>query len=433
MVECGSLCIRQIAFNRNEAISFYRLLRNRKMTCNEILSDAYTRTAKNAYAKDVILIQDTTDINYQNHAGRIHDIGKAGKANVLGYNMHPGLVLDIDTHSILGVSYCKIWTRNEKDEVHRRNLAIEEKESYRWIECSNESKKNLKDAKSILVVADRESDIYEEFERVPDERTDLLIRVAQNRKLKNSDKLLFEYVESTPTKGKYTLTVPKRPGKHKKRTTSMLVRYSEVDILEPHSKDIKNPRSKKLYFIDATEDKRCCPRNESPLHWRLLTTRKIESAEEAYRLIETYSLRWNIEQLFRTLKLQGLRIESSQLEDGNSLMRLGAFAIQAAVKIMQLVSVRNNEKSKSDIAIFTDFEMDTLERICAHYEGRTKKQKNPHPKGSPSYAAWIIARLGGWDGYQSQPPPGPITFLNGLLRFNTMLEAFKMAKFMCTD
>ena len=46
-----------------------------------------------------------------------------------------------------------------------------------------------------------------------------------------------------------------------------------------------------------------------------------------------------------------------------------------------------------------------LEAFCATLEGKTERQKNPHPKGSLAYAAWVAARLGGWTGYYGKPGP----------------------------
>ena len=46
---------------------------------------------------------------------------------------------------------------------------------------------------------------------------------------------------------------------------------------------------------------------------------------------------------------------------------------------------------------------------------KTARQKNPHPKGSLVYAAWVCARLGGWTGYYGKP--GPIVMLRGLHTF----------------
>ncbi|MCA1401048.1 transposase, partial [Bradyrhizobium sp. BRP56] len=37
--------------------------------------------------------------------------------------------------------------------------------------------------------------------------------------------------------------------------------------------------------------------------------------------------------------------------------------------------------------------------------GKTARQQNPHSKGSLAFAAWVIARLGGWTGYYDKPGP----------------------------
>ena len=46
-----------------------------------------------------------------------------------------------------------------------------------------------------------------------------------------------------------------------------------------------------------------------------------------------------------------------------------------------------------------------LEAYCAKLAGKTERQKNPHPRGSLAYAAWVCARLGGWTGYYGKPSP----------------------------
>jgi hypothetical protein len=51
--------------------------------------------------------------------------------------------------------------------------------------------------------------------------------------------------------------------------------------------------------------------------------------------------------------------------------------------------------------------------VCCLTSVQPRLQSNPHPKASLAWAAWIIAKLGGWNGYASSKPPGPITFFNG--------------------
>ena len=49
-----------------------------------------------------------------------------------------------------------------------------------------------------------------------------------------------------------------------------------------------------------------------PLHWCLLTSHEVGSADDAWRIVEWYKQRWIIEQFFRVLKTQGLKLEDSQ-------------------------------------------------------------------------------------------------------------------------
>ena len=50
------------------------------------------------------------------------------------------------------------------------------------------------------------------------------------------------------------------------------------------------------------------------------------------------------------------------------------------------------------------------------------------PAGSEMlhYSRAIIARLGGWKGYPSERPPGPITMHHGWIRFQHYAEAWRL-------
>ena len=50
--------------------------------------------------------------------------------------------------------------------------------------------------------------------------------------------------------------------------------------------------------------------------------------------------------------------------------------------------------------------------------------KNPHPKGSLAYAAWVFASLGGWTGYYGKP--GPIVMLRGFTEFHVIKHGWKL-------
>ena len=60
-----------------------------------------------------------------------------------------------------------------------------------------------------------------------------------------------------------------------------------------------------------------------------------------------------------------------------------------------------------------------------YLEGRTERQKNPHPAGSLAFATWVCARLGGWTGYYGKP--GPIVILSGWTEFQSLKHGAHLA------
>jgi hypothetical protein len=80
------------------------------------------------------------------------------------------------------------WCRDEEVST-KKNRPIEEKESIRWINTALSAKQNISNAGMITVVGDRESDIFEIFERIPDQKTHLIVRASHDRKLADGEKI----------------------------------------------------------------------------------------------------------------------------------------------------------------------------------------------------------------------------------------------------
>ncbi|MCF6317342.1 MAG: hypothetical protein L3J30_13945 [Marinosulfonomonas sp.] len=162
------------------------------------------------------------------------------------------------------------------------------------------------------------------------------------------------------------------------------------------------------------------PHNCKPVMWRLLTTHEVKDGAQAWKIIEWYRQRWIVGQFFRILKQQGLRLEDSPLASADRLLKFTAVAAAAACTTLQLVQARNGQSAEHCNVAFTSSEIRTLEKLHPKREGSTAAQKNPHCQRSLAWASWVIAKLGGWDGYRSSRPPGPITLGNGLQQFNAI-------------
>lgn len=80
---------------------------------------------------------------------------------------------------------------------------------------------------------------------------------------------------------------------------------------------------------------------------------------------------------------------------------------------------------------FTDEQIKFIKIIIPQYEGKTEKQRNHYREYTLAWAAWVIARLGGWKGYARESLPGNKTFKWGIDRFNAMLTGYKIAQKIC--
>jgi hypothetical protein len=115
------------------------------------------------------------------------------------------------------------------------------------------------------------------------------------------------------------------------------------------------------------------------------------------------------------MKSQGLQLEDSQLASAERLVKLAAVATKAACVDIQLTQSRDGTHQMPASNVFTGPEIDTLAALAPTLAGSTERQQNHHPVQSLAWAAWIIARLGGWNCYYK--PPGPITFRRGMEQF----------------
>jgi hypothetical protein len=102
------------------------------------------------------------------------------------------------------------------------------------------------------------------------------------------------------------------------------------------------------------------------------------------------------------------------------MIKFVAAAAVATVTIMQLVRGRDGTTEEELTEAFEPDDQPVLEALSTQLEGATAKQKNPHTKGTLAFAAWVIARLGGWTAYYGKP--GPKVMRLGL-------EAFRQIKY----
>lgn len=392
--------MRRLGANRAGEMRIGRFLHNRRVTAMEMLETARERTCGRVAGRHVLAIQDTTSV-------RVDELG-------VGLSCHPVLAVDADDGSALGLVDAIFLSRAGGLKGQRKQRDFADKDSRRWLEGARAAETlAAAGAACVTVVEDREGDVYECFAHRP-AGVEKLVRAGQDRLLADGGSLFARAAGLTP-EGRMSVDLPAAPGR-KARVATIALGFCGVALARPKSRGVKSdlPGEVRVNLVVAREID--APEGVEPARWLLLTTHAVEDIADARRIVGFYRRRWTIEQLFRTMKTKGFGMEALRQEEGGPLEKLVVAILIAAVGVMQLVAEREGAAGRPLDDALEPADRPALERVSESLEGKTEKQKNPHPKGSLAYAAWVCARLGGWTGYYGKP--GPVVILRGLTRFH---------------
>jgi len=427
-------CLKRFGGNRRGEQRAGRFFANRKVTVDKTIAGWSHLTTPASAGRHALAVQDTTEVKFATTTEHQRGLGKVKKGRSHGLLVHAMLAVDAASGACLGLTVGEVWNRDDAtDATPDRHRPLDEGESARWVRTAEHAKTVLAPAAMVTVVDDREGDLYAKWALLPEERFHLLTRVQSYRRLAGGGTLFGAAAAFAPA-GRREIDLPARRPDRKARAATVELRFGGVTIRRPKNEtDHTLPETVDLRLIEVREVDP--PEGAEPVHWRLLTTHRIADAAAAWQAIEWYRLRWakqpkvprafargmaseGIEQLFRVMKTQGLQLENSQMESAERLLKLAATATKAACIDIQLVQERDGRHALPATHLFEAEEQAAIEALLPTLEGGTARQRNPHPVGSLARAAWMIARLGGWNCYYK--PPGAITFRRGMEQFNAI-------------
>lgn len=424
MVAGRDVCLRRLAKGvRAREVRFNRFLGNAKVTAARVIESWSEGTAAAAEGRHILAIQDTSEINFATTAKCRRGLGEIGHGNGRGVLLHPMLAVDAESGSCLGLLSGQVWTRKGRRSVSHDLRDLSDKESQRWIATALAAKPLLAKAAMVTALGDRESDIFALYASVAESRFHVIARSMHDRKLAD-DIGLYAASEDLAVVDQRAIVLPAR-AQRAERVAVLELRFGAVNLARPQTRFLRHlPESLPLTLVDVREPDPLA--GTEPLHWRLLTTHPLANADEAWRIVEWYKRRWLIEQFFRVLKTQGFKLEDSQVGTADRLLKLVAIAAKAAVITIQLLQARDGRSYQPVRLAFGASEVATLAALNQNLEAQSKRLKNPHPPDNLAWAAWIIGRLGGWDGYPSSKPPGPITMKHGLEYFHAVAAGWSL-------
>jgi len=73
-----SVCLRKLGSGRAGEMRYGRLLRNEKVTLDKLIEGVCEGIGERSAGRHVLLIEDTSELNYQAHAKRVSGLGTVG-------------------------------------------------------------------------------------------------------------------------------------------------------------------------------------------------------------------------------------------------------------------------------------------------------------------------------------------------------------------
>ena len=333
----------------------YRLMDNDNVTPDKVLQPHVQATYRRVELEDfVLLVQDTTEIDPTRPKQQVTGAGPMECDTRRGAFFHPMVAFSY-AGVALGLVGHKIWTRESlkrateaEKRKELRNISIEEKESFRWLEGLESAKKTAHACPETICVCvgDSEADIYELFEAHAQCNTtnlQLLVRAGQNRNTTDKDDWK-DQVRKTSKIGTQSVCIRAREAKLKvktsarnasreARTAELEIRKATVQVARPVNASSKLSKHVTVNIV-LCEDTNP-PAGEEPICWMLVTTLPIETDDDVQRVIRSYCIRWQIEVFFKTLK-SGCRIEFRRFEVIDRVFNCLAFLSIVAWRLMYI-------------------------------------------------------------------------------------------------
>ena len=316
--------------------------------------------------------------------------------------------------------WCRERIKRKKDADTR---PLEQVETWHWTRAIAASTRRLASSAArtnICFVMDREADGRHFLEAARDSGHGFIVRSATNRRLLKRSHMLLDELRSLIPVFVYELDVPAAEAR-RARVARMVVRATRV-ALRMRNRNCKQWTPFELNVVQAREEG-TTPPGERPIEWRLLTNLPIGRRDAAAHVIDTYMLRWRIEEFHKTWKSGACNIEDSQLRHPAHLVKWATIMAAVAARIERLKIL---SRTSPDLPASGELSLYEIGAILTLK--RSEKRRNEIiPLESPTIGKAVLwlAELGGYTGKSSGGPPGAITIRRGLERIGAVAAAIK--------
>ncbi len=413
----------------------YRFLQTPDVTYEQLIEPHLAQTRAGAREQaQVLLIQDTTEVDYQQHPTTT-GLGPIGNGTHHGFLLQSVLAVLPGSREVLGLMHQEPFLRHPApQEETKRQREQRERESQVW-ERSVQAIGAPPEGVHWIHVGDRYSDMFPFLQACRQQHCDFVVRAAQDRcvdllveqadaprprrshhrggRSPEPPQHLFEVVGGWAAAGEHDLEL--EATKHcKARTAHVLISYGCLRLWPPRSQETSAQLPLVVWVVRVWEPQP--PDGVEGLAWVLLTSVPIQTVEQAWERVDWYRARWVVEDYHRGLKT-GCRIEQRQVQSYAGLRRLLGLLAPAAVRLLQLrAAARQRPEQPATGVLPTDLVQVVAALAQVPAAGLTAQQ-----------CWYTIARYGGYLHRRSGGPPGWQTLWKGWFYIQALLDGVHLA------
>jgi len=401
-----------------------RLYKNERTTVQGLIKGHVQQTAARCAEHELVLcIQDTTILDYSHHRS------KTGLGPISSNDYSRGLL----AHSVLavtpdglplGVLGLNIWAREECEtpkRLSKRERETSEKESGKWLQGLHAVNDALAPSQAVLMVQDREADVFDLLAEPRRAHTHLLIRACHPRRVQLVDAEqsgepaltnLIDAIEQAPIAAEMLVEVPRKPGQPS-REACLSVQFRSMRVLPPVNGIHRRKTPQEITVIRVIESEP--PQGVPPICWILACTMPVRTVQDAKTMVRYYSLRWTIERLHFTLKSGCFSVEKVQINHGHALINALAVFYVVAWRVLYLTHLARTNPN------------DPAEQVLSGTELTVLRAASKRPVECIADAFREIACLAGHEHYANAPQPGVKRIWQGLRILENLTMGWQLA------
>lgn len=416
--------------NLAERQGAYDLLEDGRVSAEALVEAAAAATVQRGSEERTVLVPiDGTSVRVVDRK-RTTDLGLVGtfSNNGRGLNVVTALAVSEDG-TTLGICAQTCWTRPTKRRKKSPSTyrPVAERESRFTVQTITEVAERYADSGTTpWVVLDRGGDAAVILDELVTRKMLFTVRASWNRRIlgKSSPTKVRDWLSTTKVRLRKKLDVPeghKRPA----REAKLVVRTGRVELDLKH--DWQARRKSPLVNVVWVQEPHP-PHKQEPLAWMLYTSSPIDTDEQINAVIESYVMRWRIEDFHKTWKSGYCGVEDMQLRSASAAKIWATILATVATRVERLKHLARNEPKKPATIELSNVEVRALKLL----KKRQKSKVEVIPPGMPSIGLAVrwLADLGGYT-HKKDGVPGAITIGRGLAHLATaveVLEAFRQAR-----